>query len=815
MASQLIVKISADSKQLSNEYKKVVRQTEELEAMISGATKASAAAFIGFAGAIGLAANEAAKIETIGVQFEVLTGSAEKAKKVVEELTNFAAKTPFQFEGIAQSAQQLLGFQVAAEDITPTLQRLGDVSAAVGAPLSDLTLVFGQVRAAGKLTGERLIQLQERAVPIGPALAKTLGVAEESIKDLVSRGQVDFETFERAFASISEKGGVAFEGMAKRSQTLEGVISTLKDNFSLLAADIGKQFLPVLKVMSEGLTNIIQFVRDNPVFASLAGKMLALGAALSGVATILGVAGLAFLKIRAAMIAAQVSAVGLGVAVKSLVGATGIGLLVIVATEVFARWDQIWPAMKVIFEDFGLFVVKWLNVLKTAFTSFGSFLGEIGSGIGSILKGAFTFDFEAIQEGLNKVRETLKEGVSNIQKDIAEEIKKQDSIIELKVAARKEGDGATSDEGTDPTIENEKKKTAAVNEETQKRIDALNNEKAILKAQAEGLSAQQIDFIKRKQDLELEAVEASRILNEQEKAAAIENLRLKEDALLVEMTEATDRRRELEAEIREGDAELALELDEIAKESRTIKEVEELEALRSSLLTKQEAADAVRREELKRNIDSNNQRLKDEVRFGETFAKINQAVNSNQINEAQNAAGKLVQLTQSKNNTLKSIGKAAALTQIGIDTAKGATAAYASLAPIPFVGPALGIAAAAALIAFGVEQASGVLAANQGGMVPRNIGIPGVDSVPASLTPGELIVPAQNFDEVVNSVADRRRGSSEGGGSQGATGSQGITNVYNINGDVLADETFIDRMIDGINEAVEERNATLSATAIV
>ena len=416
--SNLIIKISGDSKQLASEYKKVAKQTEDLERQIGAATKASAAAFVGFAGAIGLAANEAAKLETIGVQFEVLTGSAEQAKKTVEELTDFAAKTPFQFDQVAKAGQQLLGFGFQADELTLKLQQIGDVSAAVGTPVNDLTLIFGQVAAAGKLTGERLLQLQERAIPIGPALAKTMGVAEESIKDLVSKGEVDFATFEKAFASLSEKGGVAFEGMAKRSETLEGVISTLKDNFSLLAADIGKAFLPVLKQVATAMTSFIQFIRDNPVIASLGAKVLALGAGLSGLVTVLGVAGLAFLKIRAAMIAAQVSAKGLSFAVKGLVGATGIGLLIIVASEIFTRWDQIWPAMEDTFEGFANTVIKWLNVVKRAFTAFGKFLGEIGSGIGSILKGAFTFDFESIKAGLEKVKATLKDGVSNIQKEI-------------------------------------------------------------------------------------------------------------------------------------------------------------------------------------------------------------------------------------------------------------------------------------------------------------------------------------------------------------------------------------------------------------
>jgi len=46
-----------------------------------------------------------------------------------------------------------------------------------------------------------LLQLQERAIPIGPALAKTLGIAEERVREFVSKGLVDFETLRKAFES--------------------------------------------------------------------------------------------------------------------------------------------------------------------------------------------------------------------------------------------------------------------------------------------------------------------------------------------------------------------------------------------------------------------------------------------------------------------------------------------------------------------------------------------------------------------------------------------------------------------------------------
>lgn len=59
--------------------------------------------------------------------------------------------------------------------------------------------------------------------------------------------------------------------------------------------------------------------------------------------------------------------------------------------------------------------------------------------------------------------------------------------------------------------------------------------------------------------------------------------------------------------------------------------------------------------------------------------------------------------------------KAAAITQTIIETYKGATAAYASLATIPVVGPALGIAAAAAITAAGLANVGKIRSAREQG----------------------------------------------------------------------------------------------------
>ena len=210
----------------------------------------------------GVALKAAADLETLETSLSVMTGSAEKGKAIMKDLAEFTAKTPFQLEGVGNTAKQLLAFGFTTEQVKTNLQFLGDAAAGSGNDLGSLGQIFGQISAAGKLTGERLNQLQERAVPIGSALAKSMGVAESSIKEMVSKGQISFTDFEKAFKSLSTEGGI-FEGaMIKQSATLAGVFSTLKDNVQLALGELGQEISKAfdLKKVTADLISGIQKV---------------------------------------------------------------------------------------------------------------------------------------------------------------------------------------------------------------------------------------------------------------------------------------------------------------------------------------------------------------------------------------------------------------------------------------------------------------------------------------------------------------------------------------------------------------------------
>jgi len=261
----LIFDILTGKDELSPTLEKTTKKTTALQRGISsvGSAVKSLAGPVAIAGAafgalaLGKGFVEAAsKVEDLTTQFKTLTGSTKNAQKLIKDLTEFAAKTPFQLEGLASATRQLLAFGFAQEDITDKLSKIGDVAAASGSDLQEISLIYGQVAAAGKLTGERLLQLQERAIPIGPAIAKTMGVAEKSVRDLVSKGKVDLATFEKAFASLSEEGGQFAGGMIEQSKTLSGVLSTLKDNLFLVSVQLGQELLPAIKAVSRSVIDL-------------------------------------------------------------------------------------------------------------------------------------------------------------------------------------------------------------------------------------------------------------------------------------------------------------------------------------------------------------------------------------------------------------------------------------------------------------------------------------------------------------------------------------------------------------------------------
>lgn len=247
---------------------------------LSGSFKALGAAFVAAIsirkiGQIGGAFLKAADdFEQVNIAFTTMLGSADKATKLIEDLAQFAAKTPFELKDVEKGAKGLLAFGIETDNILPTLKALGDVSAGLSVPIERLILNYGQVAAQTKLTGRELRDFAIAGVPLLGTLADQLGVSKATISDMVSEGEIGFPLVEKAFRTMSDEGGKFNDLMDKQSKTFSGAVSNLKDQIDLYMRDAGGPLIEVGKTIVKGLTGMVVALRESgSVFEIMKEKM--------------------------------------------------------------------------------------------------------------------------------------------------------------------------------------------------------------------------------------------------------------------------------------------------------------------------------------------------------------------------------------------------------------------------------------------------------------------------------------------------------------------------------------------------------------
>jgi tape measure domain-containing protein len=169
-----------------------------------------------------------------------MLGSAEKAKQLLKEISDFAVKTPFQLPELVEGSKKLLAYGLEADKLLPTLKNLGDIAAGVGTDkLPQLILAFGQVKTATFLTGMELRQFTEAGVPLLEELSKQSGKSAAQIKSDMEKGvRVPFSDVEKALQGMTGEGGRFFNLMARQSGTFGGIVSNIKDQIGRLARSL-------------------------------------------------------------------------------------------------------------------------------------------------------------------------------------------------------------------------------------------------------------------------------------------------------------------------------------------------------------------------------------------------------------------------------------------------------------------------------------------------------------------------------------------------------------------------------------------------
>ena len=126
-----------------------------------------------------------AQYEQYLTSFDVMLDGAEKAQAMMNELTDFSAKSPLKLDEVSKATQLLLSYGVAEEDVLTRMRQLGDLAQGNAEKLDRVSLAYGQMLAKGKGTGEELRQMTEAGVPMLQSLADVLGVTTAELQDYI------------------------------------------------------------------------------------------------------------------------------------------------------------------------------------------------------------------------------------------------------------------------------------------------------------------------------------------------------------------------------------------------------------------------------------------------------------------------------------------------------------------------------------------------------------------------------------------------------------------------------------------------------
>lgn len=205
---------------------------------------AAGTAVIGL-GKIGVSYN--AEMEKYTTALTTALGSTEKAAAAIEQIKADAAATPYDVSSLVQANQFLISTGESAESARATIMALTDAVSATGggnAELQRMAQNLQQIKNAGQATALDIKQFAYAGIDIYGILADYTGKAVDEVKDMT----ISYELLNNALIAASQEGGKYYGANIAQSQTLNGQLSTLKDNAKALLGDV---FLPI----SDGLRN--------------------------------------------------------------------------------------------------------------------------------------------------------------------------------------------------------------------------------------------------------------------------------------------------------------------------------------------------------------------------------------------------------------------------------------------------------------------------------------------------------------------------------------------------------------------------------
>ena len=231
--------------------------------------------------------------------FTTILGSGEAATKTMDELTAFSKTSPFPKQAFIAATQQMLAFGISANKTIPILSAVQDATAAAGGSaqdLQDVVFIMSQISAAGKITGQDLMQFGQRGINAAELIGGQMGKTGADIKAEITKGSLGAnEALDALTAGMSAKFGGASANVKKTwSGTVDRIKGGMRDIGSALVepfisakggglgvgwgnklADLIRALIPLATKMGEAIAGWVGPLVDKviPLVDSLVAKL--------------------------------------------------------------------------------------------------------------------------------------------------------------------------------------------------------------------------------------------------------------------------------------------------------------------------------------------------------------------------------------------------------------------------------------------------------------------------------------------------------------------------------------------------------------
>lgn len=307
-------------------------------------------------GTLGVTYN--AQMEQLQVLFTTLTGSAEEADRVIQNIQADASKSPFDVQSLIKANQYLISAGISADDARETILALGDAIAATGGgndELDRMAMNLQQIQNVGKASAQDIKQFANAGINIYGLLAESMGVSVEQVKQM----DISYEVLADALKKASKEGGRFNKAMESQSETLTGSLNQLKSSVQVLLGEITQAAMPIIKQVINMIQQVVNWFKN--LDDSQKETILKIAAVVAAIGPALTIGGKVITM--------------LGLMVKGIGALTNpIGLVVAAGVTLIANWDKIKNAGSALLEkvksDWNQiinFISNQVNKLKNLF----------------------------------------------------------------------------------------------------------------------------------------------------------------------------------------------------------------------------------------------------------------------------------------------------------------------------------------------------------------------------------------------------------------------------------------------------------------